>query len=111
MESYWFVCFTTYYYDKEQNLSEIKANSVHKLNSEIFLPGTVKRGLEKFFLEDLGKKKEILSDFEPEVIIESFEKIEKEGFNNFTDKESNKTHRFSFAGRTFTRKKVKVEID
>lgn len=82
--SYWFVYHVARYTNRDGEFCEIKGNSVHKLQTQSFLPGTVRKSIEGGYLGQVSHK--LLEGQIVEVTIESFGAIEKEGYYDFVNR-------------------------
>jgi hypothetical protein len=108
MTSYWFVYHVVRYTNRDGDFCEIKGNSAHKLPTQSFLPGTVRKSIEGGYLGQMSHK--LPEGQTIEVAIESFGAIEKEGYDDFINRGLPIIdNEYSLSGREFiTSKKVVV---
>lgn len=77
--SYWFMYLEVSLKDSDTHYSRLKGNAVVSLDSPSFMPGSVKKGLEKTFWENFKDRK--LQGLD--VNIQSVMEIDKLGFDDW----------------------------
>ncbi len=108
MKSYWFISFTVYYKNLQDQLVEIRGNAVYILDSKSFMPGIVCRSLKEQFRTTLTDDHKILPLARLEIYINSVTETEEAAIADFIAESGITGGIFSFRSTEFFQSIIEV---